>query len=147
MIQRIQSIFLFLAAACAFGLFALPFASVATPTDTASSIFSDGVYDIQDHVGTLVLFCLAGVLALISIFMFKNRGLQKTLGRFAIIANIIGLVLGIVLFYNEAKGMGSQDPEDELGLFLPFLFIVFALLALYFIGKDDKLVKSMDRLR
>ncbi len=148
MIQRIQSLFLFLAAACAFGLFGLPFASVAEPIATGdSSIFADGVYNILDHIGTMVLFGLAGALALVSIFLFNNRKLQMSLGRFAIIANVIGFILAIVLFYNERNGMGNQDPDDQLGIFLPILFIVFALLALRFIGKDDKLVKSMDRLR
>jgi len=148
MIQRIQSIFLLLAAACAFALFALPFASVEVPeTNVASSIFADGVYDIQDHIGTIVLFCLAGGLAFISIFLFNNRKLQMTLSRFAIIFNIIGLVLAIILFYNEVQGMGEEMPDDRLGIFLPILFIVFTLLGLRFIGKDEKLVKSMDRLR
>ena len=146
MIQRIQSLFLFLAAACAFGLFGLPFASMAEPI-AQSDIFADGIYNIMDHIGTMVLFGLAGALALVSIFLFNNRKLQMSLSRFAIISNVIGFILAIVLFYNERATMGPQDPDDQLGIFLPILFIVFALLALRFIGKDDKLVKSMDRLR
>ena len=148
MIQRIQSIFLLLAAACAFGLFALPFAEVAEPTvNTVSPIFEDGVFDIKDQIGTMILFCLAGALTFGSIFLFNNRGLQMRLSRFAIIANIIGLVLAIVMFFNNKDLIGTQSPEDGLGIYLPILFIVFALLALRFIGKDDKLVNSMDRLR
>jgi len=145
MIQRIQSLFLLLAAASAFALFGLPFASVAQATP--ETIFADGVYDIMDHVGTMVLFGLAGALALVSIFLFNNRKLQMSLSRFAIIANIIGFILALALFFNDRQVMGTVEPDDQLGVYLPILFIVFALLALRFIGKDEKLVKSMDRLR
>ena len=149
MIQRIQSLFLFLAAASAFALFAIPFASVAEPmANVESSIFADGVYNILDHIGTMVLFGLAGALVLVSIFLFNNRSLQMSIARFAIIFNVIGFILAIVLFFNEKDGMGNAVPEDNiLGISLPILFIVFSLLALRFINKDEKLVKSMDRLR
>ncbi len=146
MIQRIQSIFLLLAAAAAFALFAFPFAS--TPSAVATSeMFADGQYNLSDNIALLILFCLAGGLAFISIFMFKNRKTQLLVGRLAIVANIIGLVLAIALFMQDKDKLGTVDPEDGVGLYLPFLFLVFALLAARFIGKDEKLVKSMDRLR
>jgi len=146
MIQRIQSVFLLLAAAAAFGLFALPFAST-NKAIANSSIFQDNLYDINDHIGLLVLFCGAGALAFISIFLFKNRKTQLLVGRLAIIANIIGLVLAIALFMNDRGTLGEQTPDDGLGIFLPIAFLIFAFLAQRFISKDDKLVKSMDRLR
>ena len=147
MIQRIQSIFLLLAAGSAFGLFALPFASTDQAV-AASANFSDQLYTIQDHIGLLVLFGLAGVLALVSIFLFNNRKNQLMVGRFAFIANIIGLILAIVLYYNDSDKIAENVLiDDGLGLYLPLLFMVFALLAFRFINKDEKLVRSMDRLR
>ncbi len=146
MIQRIQSLFLLLAAVCAFSLFALPFASTGDTVAT-SSLFADSIYDIQDHVALIALFAAAGGLALISIFLFNNRKLQLMLGRFAIIANIIGIILVIVFFMNEKESLGAVNPDDGLGIYPPILFIVFGILALRYIGKDENLVKSMDRLR
>ena len=152
MIQRIQSIFLLLAAACAFGLFALPFANT-TELVSNSDIFKDGLYTIQDNIALLALFCLAGGLAFISIFLFKNRKSQLLMGRFAIIANVIGLVLAIALFFRDLNSLDSADNSNDVelsdgwGLYLPIAFLIFALLAQRFINKDDKLVKSMDRLR
>lgn len=146
MIQRIQTIFLALAAACAFGLFALPFATAAQSAD-AASLFADGVYDINDNVALLVLFCLAGGLALISIFLFKNRKQQLLLGRFAIIADIIGIILVLWLIFQDGQ-TGTQDVQEQLGVGLPILFLVFAFLAQRNISKDEKLVRSSyDRLR
>ncbi len=146
MIQRIQSIFLFLASLATFGLFGLPFASTPNPINV-SSIFGDSLYNLHDHIALLILFGLAGVLALIAIFLFKNRKLQLNLSRFALIANVIGLVLAIALYYNDSGTLGAVDPSDEAGLYMPFIAVVFLGLALRFISKDEKLVKSMDRLR
>ncbi len=146
MIQRIQSILLLLAAAAAFALFKLPFGSSATSIAT-SSLFSDRLFDIQDHIALLGLFCLAGALALIAIFLFKNRPWQLKLSRFSIIANILGIIMGIVLFMQDAENMGTEIPKEEMGLGLPVLSIIFTLFAIRFINKDEALVQSMDRLR
>jgi len=146
MIQRIQTLFLLLAAACAFCLFAFPFATTPNPV-SSSDMFADSVYNISDNIALQILFILAGALAFISVLMFKNRKTQLMVCRIAIVANIIGLILAIVLFVRDSDQMGPANPDDGLGVYLPILFLVFALLAIRFINKDEKLVKSMDRLR
>jgi len=146
MIQRIQSIFLLLASACAFSLFAFPFAK--SQTMAQSTIFADGLYNLQDNIGLLALFCLAGLLTFVGIFLFRNRKTQLLVNRIAITANIIGLALAVVLFMNDSHNMAHNvNPDDGIGAYLPFVFLVFAFLANHFINKDEKLVQSMDRLR
>lgn len=146
MIQRIQSIFLLLASLATFGLFGLPFAS--TPNAVGqSSLFGDTIYNLNDSIPLMIIFGVGGLLAFGAIFLFKNRKLQSNLGRFALIANIIGLVLAIILFYQDMNTLGATEPSDEAGVYMPFIAVVFLGLALRFIGKDEKLVKSMDRLR
>ena len=146
MIQRIQTIYLALASACAFGLFGLPFVTSAQSADT-TSLFADGIYNINDHTALLALFCAAGALALISIFLFNNRKQQLLMGRFAIIANVIGIILVLVFLYQDGAQAGEAVVDEQLGVGLPILFIVFALLAQRGISKDEKLVRSADRLR
>ncbi len=147
MIQRIQSLFLLLAAACAFCLFAFPFGTTSSPV-ADNTLYQDAEYNIMDSPALLGLFCVAGGLAFISIFLFNNRKTQIMLGRFAIIANIIGFVLVIVFYINNSEGLSpGQDQENIVGFSLPVAFLVFAFLALRFISKDEKLVDSMDRLR
>ena len=149
MIQRIQSLFLLLASGAAFGLLAFPFAH-GSKTVAQSAIFgNDMVYGITDHVVLLILFCLAGGLSLLAIFMFNNRSLQIRLSQFSLIANIIGLILAVIIYMQDSPVLqqaGLQE-DDGVGLYLPILFIVFIILAMRFIRKDAKLVSSMDRLR
>ena len=147
MIQRIQSIFLLLASASVFALFAIPFGTTNEPI-AESSIYMDGVYNIQDSMGLLALFCIAGALAFASIFLFNNRKAQLILGRLAIVANLIGFVLVIVFYINNATELKEiNDQENYIGFALPIVFLLFAILAQRAIAKDEKLVVDSDRLR
>ena len=146
MIQRIQTIFLILAAGAAFALLAMPFATTGTQVQ-ASGLFADGVYNLNDNIALLILFCLSGLLALVSVFLYKNRKNQAMVGRFAIIANVLGWALAIILFMQDRENLGAANPDDALGLYLPLVFLIFGVLALRFINKDEKTVRSMDRLR
>jgi hypothetical protein len=146
MLQRIQSIFLFLAGGASLGLFGLPFAT--TDQSVAGSvIFADAAYNVQDQIALMILFGLGGAFALASIFTFRNRSLQMRLSIFAFIANLIGLIFGILYFMQNSADTGSQAIDDGLGAYLPFAAMVLLLLAYRFINKDEKLVRSMDRLR
>lgn len=147
MIQRIQSIFLFLSSAGSLSLFQFPFASTNEGV-AQSEIFADSTYNIMDHVGLIAIFALAGVMAFAAIFLFKNRPLQANLGRVALVANIIGIILAVVLFMQDGVIlMEKMAVNDGVGAYLPFVAILFAGLGVYYVRKDDKLVRSMDRLR
>ncbi len=146
MIQRIQSVFLLLAGLAGLGLLRLPFASTAQ-TIPASSLFQDSLYTIQDHPALMGLFLAGAALALIAIFLFKNRKLQGNLARISFIAILIGFILAIVFFMNDVAYQGAAEFEDDYGIFLPFVSLIFLILAMRGINKDEKMVRSMDRLR
>jgi len=145
MIQRIQSIFLLLASVGAFGVFAAPFAT--TQEAAQGTVFADTVFNVQDHIGLIVLFALAGLLALVSIFLFKNRKLQMRLTIFTFIVNLAAVALGAYFFIQADQTMGDRNVQTAIGTFLPIAPFIFTLLAYRYIKKDEKLVKSMDRLR
>ena len=146
MLQRIQSIFLALAAAASFGALGLPFATT-TQAVKGSMIFSDGAYSVQDQIALLVLFAVGGALSLAGIFLFRNRATQMRLSIFALIANLIGIVFGVIFFMQNSNDVGDNMIKDGIGAYLPIAALVFLLLAYRFINKDEKLVRSMDRLR
>lgn len=143
MIQRIQSIFLLIAAIASFALLGTPFASAKKTI--ASPIFADSVYNLNDHIALLLIFVVAGALALSSIFLFKNRATQMRIASISMVANLIGVGFALFLLFQNKVDFNSL--ALSVGAFLPVIAIVFELLANRFIRKDEKLVRSMDRLR
>ena len=86
MIQRIQSIFLLFCSVTFWLLFTFPFAETSTPSPT---LLADGVYNIFDHPVLLALTCMGGVLAVINIFLFKNRLMQIRIGYIILVVGIL----------------------------------------------------------
>jgi hypothetical protein len=145
MIQRIQTVFLFLAAGAAFGLFGLPLAKTEAAM-ASSEIFQDQQFNLLDDTVMLSLFVAAGVIAFLAIFLFKNRVLQRNITFLSIFITVVAIGWSIFRFTQDPAAE-SGNIQYQLGLGLPVLIIIFAGLAARFIKKDDKLVKSMDRLR
>ena len=146
MLQRIQSIFLLLAGAASLGLFGVPFATTPKAVE-GSMIFADAAYNVQDQPALMALFGVAGALALVGIFLFGNRLLQMRMSIFAFIANLIGVVFGVLFFMQSSNDVGDSTINDSLGAYLPIVAMILLLVAYRFINKDEKLVRSMDRLR
>ena len=144
MIQRIQSLFLLLSSAAFWTEFALPFAT----TDVASpGVLSDLVYNIHDSPVLIGLTVIGGLVTLGAIFLFNNRSLQKRLSYLGIVMAILLPLVTFILIYNERTGDALGTINDGLGIYPPIVALIFAVLAGRAIGKDDKLVRSMDRLR
>ncbi len=143
MIQRIQTIFLFLASAAALGLFALPIAQ--TPEAVSDSVlFADTQYQLEDHWSLMAAFGAGGALLLIAIFLFRNRKLQMNLTLVGLLLSAAGIGLTLFFYFSDKA---AEQAQFVPGVALPALTIIFALLAHRFIKKDDNLVRSMDRLR
>lgn len=144
MIQRIQSLFLLLSSVAFWTEFAVPFAT----TEVASpGVLDDMVYNIHDSPVLLALTVIGGLVTLSAIFLFNNRPLQKRLSYLGIVMATLLPLVAFLLIYNERTGDALGAVNDGLGIYPPIVAIIFALLAGRAIGKDDKLVKSMDRLR
>lgn len=139
MIQRIQTVWLILAALFAALTYKFPFY-------TGNIIDKENVQRYEKLVASsnfLVLIFTAGLVAgtIIMIFMYKNRKQQMWL-----VAAAAGLsIINIVLYITELKkfSSGNMSLTAILALAIP----VFLLLAIRGIWKDEKLVKSLDRLR
>jgi len=146
MIQRIQTIFLLLAAGSLASLFALPFAK--TPEPDPKGIFTDSVYNLNDNIGLLILVGFGVLVALVSMFSYKNRIRQMRFGYLGMILSILIPVMAFLYFTSQIEKMDeAQHTADALGIIAPFVALTFFLAANYYIKKDDKLVRSMDRLR
>lgn len=145
MIQRIQTIFLFLSGLCLLSLFWLPFATseVAIP-----HLFSDMTYDVYDSPLLMGLTAIGALLSIIAIFLYNKRTTQLKLSNFTIVASVLIIVLAIILVLNDSQTTeGAETITESLGIGMPILSIIFSALASRFINKDEKTVRSMDRLR
>ena len=136
MLQRIQTIYLFIAALISGVL--IFFVSLWS-NEAGESVFVEEVYM------ALGLFLGSAVLSLVSIFLFKNRKLQFVLGRINILLNFI--LLGVFVYWSLTVPGEMEISEKGIGMFIPVLSIVFLVLANKAIKKDEDLVKSVDRLR
>ena len=136
MIQRIQTVYLFLAFA-ATGILML---FVPLWTTAAGKPF----FFMQDQVYT-VLLGLTTMLSIISIISFKKRQNQFVLNRLNIILNLI--LLGLFVYRSLNLSGEAEVSEKGIGMFMPIVAIVLLVLANKAIKKDEDLVKSVDRLR
>ncbi|MEI6946212.1 DUF4293 domain-containing protein [Paraflavisolibacter sp. H34] len=138
MIQRVQSLWLLLATACDALTFQLPFFRGDWTKDTV-------VGDINLNALTTPLFtgltAAAGVLAFITIFLYNNRKLQLRL-----------CYLGVFLTVALLTTYFLELDDFTTGTVAVWIIVYFAILIGYFLAakgirKDQKLIRSLDRLR
>ena len=144
MIQRIQTVYLALAA---FAAGVLSFmVSFWTGDDGAAIFLTDMFYARDLFMQSIpVLFLISALLSLLGIFMFKNRTKQIISNRINIVINFFLLV---IIVYSLLNLPGESElSEKGIGLFIPIGIIVLLVLANKAIIRDEKLVKSVDRLR
>ncbi len=120
MIQRLQTVWLFLASVFAFMTFKFPFYS-------GNIVGKDNQAELKKYIAsfdilTLAITILLGLGCFITIFLYKNRNLQLRLTFTLIVLSILNL---------------------SFALAIP----IFLFLAARGTWKDEKLVKSLDRLR
>jgi len=136
MIQRIQSIWLLLASACAFAGFKFSFYSGNKLNDTL-------LHELNATSSFLLMLStiLVGGLALVTIFLFKQRSVQRWL----CVLGILLEALLIFLYYRETT-VYTQGTYS-LTAILQGIVLAGFILAIAGINKDSKIIKESDRLR
>lgn len=141
MIQRVQTIWLLLAAISGFIVTRVPLYEGSLAGQPVKRYFA---------TESLLLFGVAIVAilsALIAIFLFKNRSAQIKLTILGILASVAFIALELWQADIFATSNGILKPSYLWGAILPVVMIFFFILAAISIRKDTKLVKSLDRLR
>ena len=160
MIQRVQSIFLLLSSICMILFLFLP---VWLKIDPASGeiykVFSTYMLHQENAESVLQFIYLpyaysGGVAALtviiswIEIFKYKNRLTQIKLGTLNSLLMTGSLVYLVYLTYNaQSEILPDILGEYKLGLFMPAIALILNSIANRYIRKDEKLVRSVDRIR
>ena len=129
MLQRIQTIWTLLAVLAAVFLF-------ITGQDV---VISDSIPLL--NIGCIVLV----IVGALSIFSFKNRKRQILLNTISIIIN--ALLIGVLAYWLLNLSGGIQIPEKGIEPIFPLIAVICLFIANIYIRKDERLVKSVDRLR
>lgn len=138
MIQRIQTIYLFLSVLAGVAFVFIPFGHV-TNNEGHSEVLI-----IKEVIPIMITVLIASIISFISIFLFKNRKLQS---KIVLLSIIVSLVLIGLFIFGITQHVGLENYTFGIGAILPVFILVFNLLALGAIKSDEALVKSMDRLR
>jgi len=164
MIQRIQSLFLLGVVLCMGLMLYFPLWEKDNDTHTQKmalnvyhlrTYLSDGIEPVQwkeDNVQPVyyvaVAASIAALIALYSIFLFRDRKFQMKLGAINALVIMITVVVAVFLIYSGENELGQGDKGSFYpGFYLPLGALIFNSLANRFIRKDDKLVRSVDRIR
>lgn len=118
---------------------------------TVLEVAEQAQYDMEwpNTLPLAAVMGLTGLLAFFTIFIYKNRNAQMRLIRFSVLLNIVFLALIFFYYVPELETMieTTADYVSEIGIYLSIVPLIFLILALRFIRKDEKLIRAADRLR
>lgn len=157
MIQRIQTIFLFLIVVAMGVALTNPLWEKAGTRSPEYAHLTALDYSQQQGMTTFVtpvwylglLLSLVALSSLYAIFQYRNRLTQTALC--AVNALILTAIMGIILYRTLYAGQAYGNSADQ-GDFLPGFYaviaaLVFNALANRFIRRDERLVRGSDRIR
>jgi hypothetical protein len=154
MIQRIQTLYILLAAIVIALIFFFPMAEMANNNGTFYIFRLNGLFE-QTSKGEVLLspspaavafICINILLCIMAILAFKNRIIQIRLCVFNII--LLFCTLGVFYFYIAVTfSKFSAIVNYKVFAFLPLIAIVLNYMAIRAIQKDEDLIKSIDRIR
>lgn len=147
MLQRIQTVYLVIAVVLLSMLYRFPLADISTGSEifqfSINGIFkgSEMVFNGLPLIAFLSLIILLHVFV---IFMYKKRIRQMRVLGFTII-----LLLGLfgLFFYFAYAGFKGATVSFKIPVAFPVIAAILDYLSIRDIGKDEALVRSVDRLR
>lgn len=137
MIQRAQSVYLLLGAACALAPLYLRVPSSGVAAEEYAWL----------PVAILAVGCVAAAISLVAVFLYANRTRQRTVAGLVQILLLVELALLFGWIFLSNVVPTAADVRGIGVLFLPAAAYVLVWLARRSIQSDIDLVKSMDRLR
>jgi len=134
MLQRIQSIYLFLAGLTSFIYLWMPYWEKGELSVAA-----------KDNVLLLLLAIITMSLSILTIFLYKNRPRQILFCRLNIGVLLILMLITIFLSYQIDHAISLEGMYGAIGF--PFIAIILCTFAIRAIKRDENLVRSADRFR
>jgi len=138
MIQRIQTVYLFLAFVLMMGLFIFPIYITNQGADE---------FYVDEHTILAGLTLAVSLVSLGDIFLYKNRPLQMNLVWLGVVLDLAFIGLSSYYYYQDVLEESVAEISFDVGVALPIIVLILLFMAYNGIRKDEKLVRSLDRLR
>ncbi len=150
MIQRIQSVYLFLAAIAVAVMFFFPIANFYSDTFyfyLSLGGISDDTFVTINTIPLIIIAVVLILLAVFSIFMYKNRLLQMRVLRFGVLFDLAFIIVIYFGYIDSISQKANVEVQYKTGIYFPLIMLVFLILAIRSIMADEKKVRAADRLR
>jgi hypothetical protein len=147
MIQRIQTVYLFISTLLIASLLKLKFAELSV-NDEIYTFVARGIYNgeilIFNGLAIFLFILLVALIHFVVIFLYKKRILQMRILVFTIV-----LLLGLfgMFFYFAYAGFTDAKAAFKIPVVFPIVAAILDFLAIRGIGKDEALIRSLNRIR
>lgn len=153
MIQRIQTVFLLLALVSMLLLFAFPYGNVLAESEqiisfeiTGTEYPKDGEIKTYSALPLTIMIGLICFISFITILLFKKRMIQIRLSFFNMVLQLGSVGMMYFFIYQANKVFGEGFSVNVL-IIIPIVAMILTFLAIRNIGKDEALVRSINRIR
>lgn len=154
MLQRIQTLQLLVVVALTGLSLWLPIACFIPGTE----LYTLTAFGVRDAAGVVVqpalylgiLLSVACLVPLVTIFLYKHRLLQIRLCAVELVLLLGTEAMMLIYYFLCSRYFGGHEPYIEqmkVAIGFPLVCLIFDFLALRAIFRDEKLVRSLDRIR
>jgi hypothetical protein len=153
MIQRIQSIYLFIASVLLFITTVRPISHLVDPSSHSQVtiyalkiVTAERVSHPFSIMSTGILIYISIILGFSTILLFKKRKLQMLISSLLMVFTFLICNLIVANSFLLLPSSQASMSFEYISIF-PLVALILFFLAYKAINKDDKLVKSLDRIR
>ncbi len=154
MIQRLQTIYFLIAALLIGALFFVPFAEIVSAKGEIYRFDLKGFYSTDSlnptiligNLSIVILDVISIILLIVSLIQYKNRSRQILLSRLTIFILLILIALNCLNLWRSVNFVPGNY-QLKIFLVLPLIAIVLIYMAIKAIKKDEKFLKSANRIR
>ncbi|MFO8233866.1 MAG: DUF4293 domain-containing protein [Bacteroidales bacterium] len=153
MLQRIQTLYLLISLILVALLFFFPFADILSAEGKLYSFHFNGLHYAElnelyiQTIPSIILLIVILLLNIVTIFLFKKRIIQMRIAFINMLLKLGFVGLGYFYVSNFSSNLEADAVSYKLYAVMPFIAVIFSYLAIRAIGKDEALVRSIDRIR
>lgn len=142
-IQRIQSLYIFLAVVAMAIFIIVPYGQAVDLTTNPA--VTEKLYTMSEY-GLLIPSCVVVILLLAGLFLYRNLSLQRTVVMVTLMLTLATIAVVCFALFKMGKAEGLEASFTVWDILLPIAAFL-EIMAVSGINHDIKLLKSYDRLR